>query len=164
MSRIRVYHGSNVAVQNPNILKPNRELDFGTGFYTTTNLDQAIGFAKRVAMNRKAGVATVSSYEVDLDLVFSACSAIRFDGVCDAWLDYVCDNRNGDYSGPEVDIVYGPVANDDVYRTLYLYRSGEITREETMARLKVKKLFNQLVFKSERALGFMQFKGSEVCL
>ena len=157
-----VYHGSNVAVSTPKIQKPNRELDFGNGFYTTTNLDQAIGFAKRVTLNRKTGVATVSSYEVDIDIAFSACSVIRFDGVCDAWLDYVCDNRNGDYSGPEPDLVFGPVANDDVYRTLYLYRSGEITREETMARLKVKKLFNQLVFKSDRALGFLRFKGSEV--
>lgn len=157
------YHGSNVAVSAPKILKPNRELDFGNGFYTTTNKDQAIGFAKRVTKSRKVGVATVSSYEVDVDLAFSVCSVIRFDGVCDAWLDYVCDNRNGDYSGPEPDFAFGPVANDDVYRTLYLYRSGEITREETMARLKVKKLFDQLVFKSERALGFLRFKGSEVC-
>ena len=61
-----VYHGSNVAVSTPKILKPNRELDFGNGFYTTTNLDQAIGFAKRVTLNRKTGVATVSSYEVDI--------------------------------------------------------------------------------------------------
>ena len=66
-----VYHGSNVAVSTPKILKPNRELDFGNGFYTTTNLDQAIGFAKRVTLNRKTGVATVSSYEVDIDIAFS---------------------------------------------------------------------------------------------
>ena len=41
-----VYHGSNIEVREPKILKPNRELDFGNGFYTTTNLDQAIAFAK----------------------------------------------------------------------------------------------------------------------
>ena len=157
-----VYHGSNVVVKIPRILQPNRELDFGNGFYTTTNLEQAVSFAKRVTTNRKSGVATVSSYEIDTDLAFSVCSVIRFDGVCDAWLDYVCDNRNGDYSGPVADFAFGPVANDDVYRTLYLYRSGELTREETMTRLKVKKLFNQLVLKTERALGFLRFKGVEV--
>lgn len=43
-----VYHGSNTEVREPKILKPNRELDFGNGFYTTTNLDQAIAFAKLV--------------------------------------------------------------------------------------------------------------------
>ena len=41
-----VYHGSNVEVHEPKILKPNRELDFGNGFYTTTNIDQAIAFAR----------------------------------------------------------------------------------------------------------------------
>lgn len=49
-----VYHGSNVEVKEPMILKPNRELDFGNGFYTTTNLEQAVAFAKRVTQNRGA--------------------------------------------------------------------------------------------------------------
>ena len=37
-----VYHGSNVEVREPHIIKPNRTLDFGNGFYTTTNHDQAM--------------------------------------------------------------------------------------------------------------------------
>ena len=40
-----LYHGSNVEVKEPKILKPSRGLDFGAGFYTTTNRDQAIAFA-----------------------------------------------------------------------------------------------------------------------
>ena len=87
---------------------------------------------------------------------------MKFDGVCDAWLDFVCDNRDGTYSGPDYDFAYGPVANDDVYRTLYLYRAGEIDREETFKRLKVKTLYNQLVFASPLALSFIRFRGSEV--
>ena len=35
-----VYQGSNVEVKVPMILKPNRALDFGNGFNTTTNHDQ----------------------------------------------------------------------------------------------------------------------------
>ena len=59
-------------------------------------------------------------------------------------------------------MVFGPVANDDVYRTLTLYREGEITREETLARLKIKQLYNQLVFVTPKALKFIRFRGSEV--
>lgn len=158
-----VYHGSNVAVKDPKILKPNRGLDFGTGFYTTTNVDQAIAFAKRVTKNRDRGVATVSSYEIDEGTAFPLCRVVKFDGVSDAWLDFVCNNRDGAYSGPAYDIAYGPVANDDVYRTLYLYRAGEIDHEETIKRLKVKVLYNQLVFASPLALSFLRFVGSEVC-
>ncbi len=55
-----LYHGSNVEVREPKILKANRGLDFGVGFYTTTNHDQAVAFAKRVTQNRGAGLATVS--------------------------------------------------------------------------------------------------------
>jgi len=157
-----VYHGSNVVVKEPKILKPNRELDFGNGFYTTTNLDQAIAFAKRVTRNRGVGAATVSVYEIDDKVAFPLCEVVKFDGVGDAWLDFVCDNREGAYSGPAYDFAFGPVANDDVYRTLYLYRAGEIDREETFKRLKVKTLYNQLVFATPLALSFIHFKRSEV--
>lgn len=157
-----VYHGSNVEVKEPKILKPNRELDFGNGFYTTTNIDQAISFAQRVTKNRRCGRATVSTYEIDEDAAFPLCVVVKFDGVSDAWLDFVCDNREGAYSGPRYDFAYGPVANDDVYRTLYLYRAGEIDREETVKRLKVKTLYNQLVFASPLALSYIRFMGSEV--
>ncbi len=157
-----VYHGSNVEVREPKILKPNRELDFGNGFYTTTNIDQAIAFSRRVTQNRGVGAPTVSVYEIDEKAAFPLCEVVKFDGVCDAWLDFVCDNRDGTYSGPQYDFAFGPVANDDVYRTLYLYRAGEIDREEAFKRLKVKKLYNQLVFASTLALSFIRFRRSEV--
>lgn len=156
-----VYHGSNVEVREPKILKPNRELDFGNGFYTTTNRNQAIDFARRVTASRRAGVATVTEYSIDEEVAFSLCSVVKYEGVCDAWLDFVCDNRDGVYIGPQYDFVFGPVANDDVYRTLYLYRAGEIDREETFKRLKVKKLYNQLVFATPLALSFIRYKRSE---
>ena len=34
-----LYHGSNVEVRRPRVLTTNRSLDFGAGFYTTSNLD-----------------------------------------------------------------------------------------------------------------------------
>lgn len=159
---MKLFHGSNVKVAEPKLIKSSRGLDFGDGFYTTTNREQAENFALRVTANKGSGAPTVNVYEVDETLIFSLCECIRFAGVCDAWLDYVSDNRNGVYSGPKVDLAYGPVANDDVYRTLYLYFTGELTRVETMNRLKVKELYNQLVFKSVKALSFLRFKGAEV--
>ena len=32
-----VYHGSNVSVEKPKLIIPNRTLDYGNGFYTTVN-------------------------------------------------------------------------------------------------------------------------------
>jgi len=37
-----VYHGSDIVVKQPKILQSERMLDFGEGFYTTTNKEQAV--------------------------------------------------------------------------------------------------------------------------
>ena len=43
-----LYHGSNAIVEKPKLIEQNRFLDFGYGFYTTTNKDQAENFSKKV--------------------------------------------------------------------------------------------------------------------
>ena len=48
-----LYHGSNMTVEKPRLIKRNRYLDFGFGFYTTTNRDQAVNFAQKVTERRK---------------------------------------------------------------------------------------------------------------
>ena len=60
------------------------------------------------------------------------------------WLDLVFANRNGSYEGVNYDIIFGPVANDTIYRTFIAYEEGILTKDETIARLKVKKLYNQM--------------------
>lgn len=96
-----VYHGSYLPVEKPQIIVSNRTLDFGRGFYTTTNLQD----------------------------------------------DY--------------DIVSGPVADDDVYATLILYERGLLDKEATLKRLKIKRLFNQILFHTEKALKYCKFVESE---
>lgn len=51
-----VYHGSNVEVREPKLIRPIRTLDFGPGVYTTLNRNQAIEFARKVVF-RFGGVA-----------------------------------------------------------------------------------------------------------
>lgn len=38
---MKIYHGSLETVEHPKILQPNRKLDYGEGFYTTTSEKQA---------------------------------------------------------------------------------------------------------------------------
>ena len=56
--------------------------------------------------------------------------------------------------------IFGPVANDDVYTTFTLYTVGAITKEQTLETLKIKKLYNQLVLTSEKALSYLKFIGT----
>lgn len=155
-----LYHGSNVVVSETKLIQQNRFLDFGFGFYTTTNKKQAVSFAEKVYRRRKEGGKIINVYEIDEQKAFSECSVLRFESADEAWLDFVSDNRAGNYEGPEYDFVYGPVANDDVYTTFTLYTSGVLTKEQTLEVLKIKKLYNQLVLGSEKALSYLKFAGT----
>lgn len=152
-----VYHGSNMIVKEPKILTPNRFLDFGAGFYTTTNYNQAINFAGKVTMRKKSGRSNVNIYELD-ESIFNEVNVINFESADEAWLDFVSDNRSGIDKTIGYDLICGPVANDDVYQTFILYFTGVYTKEQTIEALKVKKLYNQYVFTTERALSFLTFK------
>jgi hypothetical protein len=155
-----VYHGSNVIVSEPKLIPQNRFLDFGFGFYTTTNKIQAIGFADKVTKRRKDGEKAVSIYEIDEARAFEECSVLRFDSANEAWLDFVSENRSGNYTGESYDFIFGPVANDDVYTTFTLYTASVLTKEQTLEALKIKKLYNQLVLTSEKALSYLKFIGT----
>ena len=155
-----LYHGSNLTVSEPRLVVQNRFLDFGYGFYTTTNKVQAIGFADKVTKRRREGVPTVSIYEIDEVKAFEKCSVLRFDAPNEEWLDFVSENRAGNYYGKQYEFIFGPVANDDVYTTFTLYTSGVLTKEQTIEALKVKKLYNQLVLTSAKALSYLKFCGT----
>lgn len=156
-----IYHGSNIIVEHPKLIKQNRYLDFGFGFYTTTNRDQAVNFASKVTSRRREGKATLNIYSIDEEKAFQECELLRFDSPNEQWLDFVAENRQGIYQGEKYDMIYGAVANDDVYRTLTLYMTGVLTKEQTLEALKIRKLFNQLVFATDKALQFLKFEGSE---
>lgn len=57
-----LYHGSNVTVEKPKIIKSKRLLDFGTGFYVTSDLEQAGKWAVRTANRREEGKPLISVY------------------------------------------------------------------------------------------------------
>ena len=157
-----LYHGSNVIVEHPKLVKQNRFLDFGFGFYTTTNREQAENFALKVAERRKEGEAILNIYEIDEKEAFQKCSLLKFDSPDENWLDFVAANRKGMYEGKRYDLIYGAVANDDVYRTITLYMTGVLTKEQTLQALKIRKLFNQLVFTTEKSLQYLQFQRREL--
>ena len=63
-----LYHGSNVVVSEPKLIQQNRFLDFGFGFYTTTNKKQAIGFAVYLNLLERLGGAE-PEYDADVLLI-----------------------------------------------------------------------------------------------
>lgn len=155
-----LYHGSNTIVKTPRILVSNRSLDFGTGFYTTFNITQAKNFTKSV-VKRLGGQRIINKYEFDKKAAFSTLQVLQFGKVDKTWLDFINQNRNGSYTGANFDIVTGPVADDRVYQTLILYNDGTFDIKETLKRLAAFKLYNQIVFKTQASLAYLQFINSE---
>ena len=157
-----VYHGSDIEVRKPEIRRANRALDFGMGFYTTLNPEQATFFARKVRERNGSAFAIVSIYSIDLDALRTAFDLLAFEHPDEAWLDFVSDNRTGNFTGARHDAVLGPVANDTIFKTFIAYQNGTLTKAETIERLKVRPLYNQLVFKTERALSLLSFERSFV--
>ncbi len=156
---MRLYHGSNMIVDKPNLRFSRKELDFGIGFYTTTNYEQAAMFSEKIAA-RSNGDKIVNIYEFDGDILpkFNVLEFLEADM---EWLDFVSANRNSSQPPGDYDIIIGPVANDDVFRTLLLYFADELNAEDTLSRLKIKKLFNQYVFKNDTVLKHLIFVKGE---
>lgn len=61
-----LYHGSSVAVKVPNLAVSRKSLDFGVGFYTTVNKNQAIAFARKIMIRKKQNKSFVSVYDFDM--------------------------------------------------------------------------------------------------
>ena len=155
-----VYHGSNLVVDKPRLLPQNRFLDFGPGFYTTTNRDQAIDFSRKVVRREGGRMPLVSVYEVDEQAFKGGLRVLRFGSPDSSWLDFVAENRAGTYADDDFDAVVGPVANDDVYTTVTLYLAGVLTKQQALEALKIKRLFDQYVWKTQAALAAITFAES----
>lgn len=153
---MKLYHGSNVTVEVPKVLQSDRKLDFGTGFYLTSSLEQAQRWAKLATERRKVGSPLVSVYEID-EKEMERLNVKRFDRVNTEWLIFITDNRNGVAVESGYDIIIGAVANDKTMPSIRLYLMGVYDEEETIKRLMPQKLKDQYAFKTEKAVNLLRF-------
>ena len=152
-----LFHGSDIVVTEPKIIPANRLLDFGEGFYTTSSYEQAQRWANRVRLRKKSEKQIISIYEFDLDKATKDLKIIRFTSPGPEWLRFVTLCRSGREPGYEYDMVIGPVANDNVYATIQLYETGLLSEEETTIRLKVEKIYDQILFHTDLALAYCRY-------
>lgn len=152
-----LFHGSNIEIQAPKLLKVQRALDFGRGFYTTSDFMQAKKWAERTARIRGCGEAVVSCYEFDGEPP-DELRILRFSAPDSEWLNYVAKNRKNSNAADDYDLVIGPVADDQTFPTILLYLDGYLNAESAVRQLLPQKLKDQYTFKTERALSLLQFR------
>ena len=140
-----VYHSSPEIVRLPDTVHSRANLDFGRGFYVTILKDQAIKYAQRFLL--RGQMAYLNAYEFD-DAGLSSFKVLEFDSYDGAWLDYVSQCRL-DRDTSDYDIVIGGIANDKVFRTIDLYFSGDISKEDALKRLKYECPNHQMCLRSQ---------------
>ena len=161
---MKIYHGSLEIVQNPEIRKANRTLDYGSGFYTTTSFEQAEAWVKRRMDEATLVKGYVNVY--DIPEVFPATlRQLVFQSPTEEWVDFVMRNRTEKGFVHDYDIVYGPVANDRVYAAFALFEGSLLNKQDLIKELKAYKLVDQYLFHTEASLQILKFvEAKEVTL
>lgn len=157
---LKIYHGSTFIVEEPSLEILNYKTDFGKGFYTTTDFEQAKRWTKikKERVKREQGDKSVNQYiniyeyteNEDLNI-------LNFEEATEQWLKFVFKNRQSDELVHQYDIVIGPVADDNLYQVLVGYENGVYDMQETIKRLKTYLLVNQISFHTLKSLECIKY-------
>ncbi|MDE6019816.1 MAG: DUF3990 domain-containing protein [Ruminococcus sp.] len=151
-----LYHGSNVEVREPELIPSKRLLDFGAGFYLTSDFEQAKKWAIRTTKNRGENKPLVSAFNIETTEMNSL-NVLLFEKPDKDWLQFISANRTGKAKEDGYDIIIGPVANDQAIRTVNNYLKGYFSEDIAIQLLLPQKLKDQYTFKTERALKILNF-------
>lgn len=157
---MKLYHGSTIIVKNPDLTILNYKTDFGKGFYTTTDFEQAKKWTKikkERLLKEKEDLKIhqyVNVYEYTED---NNLNILNFQETTEEWLKFVYKNRQSEELVHQYDIVKGPVADDNLYQVLVNYENGVYDMEETIKRLKTYLLSNQISFHTLKSLQCLKY-------
>lgn len=159
---MKLYHGSNITVHQPDINKGKPFKDFGQGFYLSDTFEQAMEMGARVVeRNMENKEPVVSTFDFDEFAMTDGSLKVRcFEAYTKEWAEFVIRNRDRKLPQPchDYDIIYGPIADDSVVRQMRRFEMGDITLDELMKELQYPAgITFQYFFGSERALNRLTF-------
>lgn len=160
--KISLYHGGSHIIELPEIREPERTLDFGKGFYTTTSYDQAEKLVRNRIGNRRWDHGYVNTYLFGLQEAQEKLNIKQFENPTEEWVDFVLQNRIEDGFDHSYDIVIGPVANDNVYRQFALFESGVISKQSLINELMTYRLVDQYLFHTNESLKFLVYQDNKI--
>lgn len=169
-----LYHGSEYLIENPQFGKGSLHNDYGRGFYCTENIELAKEWACGKQTNGYANI-----YELDMsDLKCLNLNSKEYNIL--NWLAILADNRtywqNGsiaeeakkyikdhfllDISG--YDVIIGYRADDSYFSFAQDFVAGVISLEKLSEAMRLGKLGEQIVLKSEKAFEQIKYVRSEI--
>ena len=157
---MKLYHGSTIIVKKPDLTILNYKTDFGKGFYTTTDFEQAKKWTKikKERLLKEKDNLTIHQYVNVYEYTENNnLNILDFQEATEEWLKFVFKNRQSEELVHQYDIVKGPVADDNLYQVLVNYENGVYDMEETIKRLKTYLLSNQISFHTLKALDSLKY-------
>ena len=170
---MRLYHGSENIIEKPVYGKGARYNDYGKGFYCTENIELAKEWA---CAKQKNGYANI--YDLDLsDLNVLNLNSGSYNIL--NWLAILADNRtywqNGSIAEPAknyikenflpdisaYDVIIGYRADDSYFSFAQDFVSGVISLQKLAQAMRLGKLGEQIVLKSQKAFAQSQLAGYE---
>ena len=156
---MKLYHGSNMAIDEIDLSKGRWGKDFGRGFYLSADETQAYRMAELTTFRRSEGIPVVTAYEI-ADEVFSSnlLKVKHFDGYSEDWAKFIVQNRRNDtgVQAHDYDIVIGPIANDKVGVQMRLFVEEYIDVVELVRRLTYVRPTIQYFFATPLALQYLR--------
>ena len=153
---IRLYHGSNMKIEVPDLVHSKPFKDFGSGFYLSPDKQQAWDMAFQKVNQTKEGKAEVTEFLFDETLMLSEqLKVLNYPDYCEEWALFVLANRDKKATHPihNYDIVYGPIANDRVGAQIARFKQGYITFDEFLRRIQyIKGITFQYAFCTQKAI------------
>ena len=136
-----LYHGSNVAIEAIDFAKSKPGKDFGVGFYLSPEEGQAQEMAEKKAL-LFGGEPTITRFEFDEDAAKADADIAyqRFEKYSLEWGRFVKMNRDNKDRNllHAYDIIYGPIANDNIGFQLRRLNADIIDIEKFVAEIERK--------------------------
>ena len=130
--------------------------DFGKGFYLTTIRRQAMERAINKCNLEGFGTPTVLTYLFD-ENELNNLNIKHFDSTNEDWARFIIENRNRQKSKKHnFDVVIGPVADDGVIASVFLYETHVIDMKTLIERLKFAHPNIQYAFCTEKAIALLK--------
>ena len=163
---MRLYHGSNIAIDNINLAMCRPYKDFGQGFYLTDIEEQAEKMAIRVA-KIYGEKPIVNIYEIEDNFKDLMNLKIKDFGIqtTEEWARFVMNNRSRVFTDMKnvlcnkdnkYDIVIGPVADDNMALLFRQYENEIIDFETLVKGMIYKETSSQYSFHTENSVKLLR--------
>lgn len=151
---MKLYHGSNLVIEQIDLYQSKPCKDFGRGFYLSDDPVQAEELASFRALTL-GGSPVVTTFEFDESLLTDgSLKYLQFEHYSEEWARFVFENRKNAFTfDNSFDVIYGPIANDRVGLQIQKLEDGSIDMAEFLHRIRYfKGVTYQYLFGTELAI------------